>query len=282
MSIKDLTVVITSFRSENTIQECLKHIDEECRVINVENSNDKEHKKNIEKNFKNVECILAGENLGYAKANNIGLKNTKTKYALILNPDSRLSPDALKNFFIAAEKHPDFAMIGPSLMNFDPNKTKLFKTNNIEPKESIRGHAMFLNLSQFKEIGFFDENFFIYLEEIDLCRRLVKKEKKIYIDSNIEIFHKGGKSHDPSINFEMELSRNWHWMWSQFYFQKKHRGYLFSFIQTIPKLFSTILRIILYILLLNKEKLLIYFYRLKGITSGILGQNSWYRPKTKN
>ena len=53
MSIKDLTIVITSFRSENAIQECLKHIDEECRVINVENSDDKEHKKNIEKNFKN-------------------------------------------------------------------------------------------------------------------------------------------------------------------------------------------------------------------------------------
>jgi len=282
MSIKDLTIVITSFRSENVIQECLKHIDKECKVINIENSDNQEHKKNIEKNFKNVECILAGENLGYAKANNIGLENTKTKYALILNPDARLSSNALKNFFIAVEKHPDFAMIGPGLMNFDPNKNKLFKKNNLEPTKSIRGYAMFLNLSQFQGIGFFDEKFFIYLEEIDLCRRLVKKGKKIYIDPNIEIFHKGGKSHDSSINFEMELSRNWHWMWSQFYFQKKHSGYLSSFVQTIPKFLSTILRIILYSLLLNKGKLLIYFYRLKGIISGILGQSSWYRPKIKN
>ncbi len=279
MSIKDLTIVITSFRSENAIQECLKHIDEECRVINVENSDDKEHKKNIEKNFKNVECILAGENLGYAKANNIGLKNTKTKYALILNPDSRLSPDALKNFFIAAEKHPDFAMIGPSLMNFDPNKTKLLKTNNIEPKESIRGHAMFLNLSQFKEIGFFDENFFIYLEEIDLCRRLVKKEKKIYIDSNIEIFHKGGKSHDPSINFEMELSRNWHWMWSTFYFYKKNYSYFYAISKVYKNFLSSFFKFIFYSLILNKEKKMIYYQRLSGILNGIIGSKSWYRPK---
>tara|TARA_A100001011_G_scaffold382688_1_gene452835 strand:+ start:1877 stop:2725 length:849 start_codon:yes stop_codon:yes gene_type:complete len=282
MSIKDLTILITSFRSENAIQECLRHIDKECKVINIENSNNQEHKINIEKNFKNVECILSGENLGYAKANNIGLKNTKTKYALILNPDSRLSPDALKNFFLSVEKHPDFAMIGPNLMNFDTNKNKLFKKNNLELTKNIKGHAMFLNLSQFKDIGFFDENFFIYLEEIDLCRRLVNKGKKIYIDPNIEISHKGGKSHDPSINFEMELSRNWHWMWSQFYFQKKYNGYFYSVLQIMPKFFSTSFKIIFYSLLLKKEKLLIYYYRLKGIISGVLGQSSWYRPKIKN
>ena len=79
MSIKDLTVVITSFRSEKVIIECLKCIDQECKVINVENSNDKEYKNKIESKFKNVNCILTGENLGYAKANNIRLKNTETK-----------------------------------------------------------------------------------------------------------------------------------------------------------------------------------------------------------
>ena len=72
-------------------------------------------------------------------------------------------------------------------MNFDTNKNKLFKKTNLELTKNIKGHAMFLNLSQFKDIGFFDENFFIYLEEIDLCRRLVNKGKKIYIDPNIEM-----------------------------------------------------------------------------------------------
>ena len=86
---------------------------------------------------------------------------------------------------------------------------------------------MFLNLSQFKEVGFFDENFFLYLEEIDLCRRVIKNGKKIYIDSNIQISHEGAKSVDSSISFEIELTRNWHWMWSKFYFQKKYYGYFF-------------------------------------------------------
>ena len=140
---------------------------------------------------------------------------------------------------------------------------------------------MFLNISQFKEVGFFDENFFLYLEEIDLCRRVIKSGKKIYTDSNIEIFHEGAKSVDSSISFEVELTRNWHWMWSKFYFQRKYYGYFFSLIQVIPKFFSNIFKIILYSLLFNKKKSLVYFYRLRGIISAVLGQTSWYRPRIK-
>ena len=69
---------------------------------------------------------------------------------------------------------------------------------------------MFLNLQQFQKIGFFDENFFIYFEEIDLCKRLKNNNKKIYLDFGIEIEHIGGSSHNKQINYEMELSRNWH------------------------------------------------------------------------
>ena len=79
MSIKDITVVITSFKSKDKIRNCLNSIDSECKVINVENSNDENYKKKIESEFNNVTCILSGKNLGYAKANNIGIKNAKTK-----------------------------------------------------------------------------------------------------------------------------------------------------------------------------------------------------------
>ena len=65
-------------------------------VIIVENSNDKNFKK-IENSFSNVKCILAGENKGYSSANNIGLSIVKTKYALVLNPDTVLDKKAIKN-----------------------------------------------------------------------------------------------------------------------------------------------------------------------------------------
>ena len=165
--------------------------------------------------------------------------------------------------------------------NIEKDNNTDFSSNSIKSVDSIKGYAMFINLSQFKEVGFFDENFFLYLEEIDLCRRLIKNGKKIYVDSNIKIFHEGAKSVDSSISFEVELTRNWHWMWSKFYFQQKYYGYFFSLIQFIPKIFSNIFKIILYYSMFNKKKSLVYFYRLRGIISAVLGQGSRYRPKIK-
>ena len=138
---------------------------------------------------------------------------------------------------------------------------------------------MLLNLDQFNDVGFFDENFFIYLEEIDLCKRLKKKNKKIFLDKKIIIYHKGGSSHNEKINFEMELSRNWHWMWSTFYFNKKHYGYLKSLYEISGKFFSSIIKLIFYILIFNKIKRRIYFQRFSGLLNSIIGKSSWYRPK---
>ena len=68
MSIQDITIVITSFKSDEKIKDCLNSIDNKCKVLLIENSNDIEFKKKIEKDFANVECILTGENIGYGRA----------------------------------------------------------------------------------------------------------------------------------------------------------------------------------------------------------------------
>ena len=138
---------------------------------------------------------------------------------------------------------------------------------------------MFLNLPQFKDVGFFDENFFIYLEEVDLCRRLLKKNKKIYWGENVPIYHQGGQSHDSLVNYQMELSRNWHWMWSTFYYNKKYKGFFISILIILPKLFSAIMKVLIYSLVFNKEKKEIYYHRLSGLFNAIMGKSSWHRPK---
>ena len=207
-----ITVVINTFKSEDQINRCLDSIDKEIKVIVVENSKNTQFKNLIEKKYQNVECILSGENLGYAKGNNFGLSKVKSEYALILNPDASLEKNTIQNFFKIIQKIDDFAIVGPAKQE-EYLKTE-FENKKNQPFEvdKLKGFAMFLNLKQFDEIGFFDENFFIYLEEIDLCKRLKDKNKKIYLDHNILINHIGGSSHNKSINFEMELSRNWHWM----------------------------------------------------------------------
>ena len=278
MSINDITVVITTFRSEDKIKNCLNSIDRQCKVLIIENSDNSGFKKKIEEEFTNVNCILAGQNFGYAKANNLGLKKVKTKYALILNPDASLEESTLNNFLKTSEMIPDFAIMGPYVQE-DKDKNNL---ENFEPKivSNVKGFAMFLNLKEFREIGFFDENFFIYFEEIDLCKRLTNLNKKIYLVPSIKINHSGGQSHNESVNRAMELSRNWHWMWSTFYYHKKYKGYLPSLLIILPKLVSAFLKIFLYILIRNHEKKEIYYHRFSGIINSIIGKSSWYRPKT--
>ena len=79
MEIKDLTVIIATFKSENKIFSCINSIPDKLRILVVENSKNEKFKQKIENDYSNVKCILAGENKGYASANNIGLSQVKTK-----------------------------------------------------------------------------------------------------------------------------------------------------------------------------------------------------------
>ena len=275
MEFKELTVIIVTFKSDNIISKCLNAISKDIKVIIVENSNNINFKKNIEEKYPNVNCILSGENKGYGSANNIGLRKVRTKYALVLNPDSTLTKNSIKNFFITASKIKDFWLIGP-MNNQSVNKLDFVSGNTIEVN-TLKGFAIFFNMEKFDN-NFFDENFFLYFEEIDLCKRIIKKNGKILLDKNVIIEHEGSGSVEKKNTLELEKKRNWHWMWSTFYFQKKHYGFLFAIFIILPKFFSSIIKSIFYTFVFDKEKKEIYYYRLKGILNSIFGKKSWYRP----
>ena len=273
----DLTIVINTFNSDEKIYSCLDSINQDYKILIIENSKNIKFKENIEKKYSNVFCELTGENLGYAKGNNLGLSKVKSSFALILNPDTLIKKKSIDNFFNTALKYDDFAIIAPAVQEKKDFKISE-KNNNVFEVESVKGFAMFLNLDKFKDVGFFDDNFFIYFEEIDLCRRLKQLNKKIYLDSSIKIDHMGGSSHNQSIDFEMELSRNWHWMWSTFYYHKKYSGFFYAVIKISSKFFSALTKVLFYSILLNNNKKKIYFQRLSGLFNSITGKKSWYRP----
>ena len=282
MSYDKITIIINTFQSEDKIHQCIDSIASKVKVIVIENSDNINLKKELENKYNNIQCFLTGKNLGYAKGNNLGISKVKSEYALVLNPDAILASDALDKLLTTANKLSDFAIIGPAKQNefskFDLNKNE----DHVFKVDSLKGFAMLLNLDQFKDIGFFDENFFIYLEEIDLCKRLKNKNKKIYLDKNVLIHHLGGSSHNEIINYEMELSRNWHWMWSTFYFNKKHYGYFKALFSVGRKFFSSLIKLLFYSLIFNTYKKKIYLQRFSGLFNSIIGNKSWYRPKIKN
>jgi len=280
MSIKDITVIVATFKSDKNVINCLNSINRECKIIIVENSNNIDFKENIEKKFNNVQCILAEKNIGYGRANNIALKRVKTSYALILNPDAILANSSLENLNRAIELINDFAILAPEEQD---GKIRINNKNENEllfkPTQNTKGFAMLLKLSEFKDIGFFDESFFLYFEDIDLCKRLNDNNKKIFLVSNLKINHLGAQSSSEDISWERELTRNWHWMWSTFYYHKKHSGFFISLLQVLPKLISAIFKFIIYSVLKKNKKKKIYLMRFLGLVNAIKGKSSWYRPK---
>ena len=99
------------------------------------------------------------------------------------------------------------------------------------------------------------------------------------VDPKIIIDHEGGGSVKLSSAVELEKNRNWHWMWSTFYFHKKYQGFLIALIMVIPKLFTSIFKVIFYSLIFNKNLKNLYLCRLSGLFNSIIGKKSWYRPR---
>ncbi len=282
---QNLSVVIVSFKSEHVIENCINSIDSEIEIVIIDNSNNDQFKKKIETKYKNVKCILSNENLGMGAGNNLGIKNVNKDFVLILNPDVALEKNSMGEIFIASKDIDDFAIIAPiSSKNEFPNyilkKGSSFDLDNPFEVVSVDGYAMLLNLKKLKQLNFdfFDENFFLYLENEDLCKRLIENNQNIYIVPKSKIHHLGGKAVDPKYKNEIEYLRNWHWMWSKFYFNKKHYGYLIALLKVSKNLISAKIKFFYYLITFNTFKRKIYQMRLLGLISSMIGKNSYYRP----
>ena len=288
ISRQNLTVIIVTFKSENVIHNCIQSIGSDIKILIVDNSNSKEFKENIENKYKNVSCILSEKNSGMGAGNNLVIKKIKTDYAFILNPDIVLEPNSIDRLIEESKKLQSFGIISPIEINEDypnykliDNSKKNTDTNEPFKVKSVDGYSMLINLKRLNQIDnfyYFDENFFMYLENDDLCKRLNKKNEDIYIIPKSKIKHLGGQAVNDKYKTEIELSRNWHWVWSKFYFNKKHYGYIFALLNGLPNFISSISKFIFYLILNNKKKN-IYLKRSMGSINAILGKSSSYRPK---
>ena len=173
----------------------------------------------------------------------------------------------------------------PNFKPYDQNKIPYY---NSEPFKvlSVDGFAMILNLKRinnlnnFEKFKYFDENIFLYLENDDLCKRVIDNNENIYIVPKSKIKHLGASAVDKKYAHQIELSRNWHWVWSKFYFNKKHYGFLNSLMTSLPTFFSSVIKYLFYFLF-NKKKKEIYLHRAKGFLNAILGKKSFFRPIIK-
>ena len=279
---ENLTVIIVTIKSQNIIDDCLQSINPDIKKIIVENSSDQEFIKYLKKKYKNIECYLTGKNLGMGPGNNFGIEKSNTRYVMILNPDTILKSNTLNQIF-EVSKNLEFAILSPLSDNKDYPNYKIYRNlknsqSDLIEVDQIDGYVMILDKQQFNK-NFFDEKIFMYLENDDLCLRIKKSNKKIFICRNSMISHLGAKAVDKKYFNELEYSRNWHWNWSKFYFRKKHYGFIKAFASGYLTFVRSIFKSLYFLIINNKFKSKLYYCRASGFINAALNKKSWFRPR---
>ncbi len=284
----EITFVIVSLEAVKGVRNCLKNIGNNYEVIVAENSNNQNIKEEIENNYKNAKCILLGKNYGYGSAANRGISFVKTKFAFLINADIEILDYQIKNIENEINKlNNDFSIVTPfydDFLDFIKIKNdKFFKYNkkidinkNIELVPFIKGSSMLFNLSKFED-KIFDEKFFFFFEEIDVCKRINLANQNIYLINNIKIKHLGGEGIEHKDIDEISRFRNWHYYWSSFYYHKKHYGFYLSFMIHFTKLIKFFFLKYFY-KFSNKFESEIFDCRFSGLLSSIQGKKSTEGP----
>jgi GT2 family glycosyltransferase len=225
----DLTIIIVSFNSARFITRCLDFIkknppNRSFEIYVVDNNSKDESPQIIKKYYPEVKLMRNNENFGFSYANNQAIVRSKGKYLLVLNPDTIVTRGALDAMVGFMEEHTDVGVGGAKTLNFDGSIqyscrrfptlfysffgrqslfTRFLPYNRISRKylmmdedyskdlevDWVFGASMIIRRKALEETGIFDEDYFIFVEDTDLCYRMKKNNWKVYFISNAVIFH---------------------------------------------------------------------------------------------
>lgn len=283
------TLLIMSFHSEHLVTKLVDSVDKDIPILIVENSQNYELKKKLEEKYQNVKVIVPEKNLGFAKGANLGINESKTEYVFLNPADVFLPKKCITELLDCMKEFNDFAMLAPTYKD-----EKVYKNYELYSHKSSVNHSLakkygikevdiidgtfVIKKSAFKNVGFFDENIFIYFEPWDLSKRVILDGKKIYVCDNIKFEHLGGQSHNPIFNFEATLSRNWHYCWSKFYYLRKYKNYFYALRKTSPIFLRALIKCIKFKVTNNKVSYQIHMAEIKGLVSAYFLKKSSYRP----
>jgi len=244
-----LSIQIVNFRSRHYLERCLFSIWEnlpailhtEVIIIN----NDEEPLDRATADIGSglaVQIVEIGKNIGFGSAHNAGFRQSRGEYILLLNPDAKIAPSVLDKMLGVFAEDEKIGIVGPLLVDsvgqvqpdcFGAHRTPLSTIKNkifgrrerqalagekAFKTDWVSGGSMMIRRDVFEKTGGFDENFFMYFEDVDLCARARKSGSIVAIHPAARIFHESGKS------FSSEQEKKKHYYASQDYYTKKHFG----------------------------------------------------------
>ncbi len=284
-NFNNLTIILITYKSDDIIYDFIEKIPRNIKTIVVENSNNLNLKKNIENKFSNT-LVYLKENKGFSSAFNLAVKKVQTEYFIHLSPDLIINFEEIDIFFEYAKKLDDkFCALGPRFVNTKKRGHKQIDQNlEIGKIKSIHGSYMFFNKKRFYDVGEWDENIFLYFEELLFCTKGSKIKLYSYQINKIKaetsgttVVIKDLKEKNKWLNLLI-----WHFIWSKFYVSKLRYGFTISLLIFIPIIFRTIIKIAIYTMVKNNSKYEKYRFRLKGLYSSILGKKSFLRIEDIN
>ena len=279
--MKKASIVIVTYNSAAVIENCLGSISVGIEVFVVDNASSDETCTLIKEKFPHINLIKNEENVGFGRANNLALRQVKTEFALVLNPDTVLQENSIKNLLIAADKYEDAAIIAPVLYHEDGTMQQSYKTDvfareknrckYIEPggdlcADFLSGAVMLLRISSFNDIGFFDENIFLFYEDDDICLKAKKAGHSLVMAKNAKVMHMLGKSSPATIS--SIYFKNKHLIWSRIYLQAKYKSKLSAKMMAIRLALINFIKLLAYGFIFNKIKFVKTWGRLVGAVLG--------------
>jgi hypothetical protein len=257
-SNKELSIIIVSYNTKSILlqnyQQIIKFSLKNFEIIIIDNnSHDKSYEAIKEHAAPNLTLIKNKTNLGFTKAVNQGIKKAQGQYILLLNPDTIPNQQAIQKLLSFSKKHPKSGLVGGKMIHFKTGKTngtcvaqptfltglfeftnlkKIFKNNphsrnfyykNLKinkPLEvvGLSGGFLLFKKELVKQVGFLDENFFMYLEDVDFGIRVKQRGYKNYYIPSAQIIHDSGSSSKNS-KYRINVTA---WRNSRNYFFQKH------------------------------------------------------------
>jgi GT2 family glycosyltransferase len=297
--LKNLSIIIVTHNNRSDLVQTLSSLLARSSSLNheiivVDNASNDGSLEIVKNQFPLVKRIGLDENIGFARANNVGVSQASGKFLFLLNSDTFVPEGTIHKLLELKEKHPEFGIVSPMVLN--PDKTlqpswgkdlhlfsevflKYFshmwyawqfkrKGGKISQNvDWVSGACFLIEHRLFEQVGGFDENFFLYVEDADLCRRIRQLGYTIHLTSEAWIIHYQGQSVSQYPGRFLHQAKR-----SQLYYYSKHNGHCSASILRLYLLLRFSLKLLIGRLHRDQQKQRIY----AGVLSAVKGFHHEY------
>ena len=271
--INEITIIIILYEEKtDLVLQCLENI-KNFKIIIVDNAGNISLEKKIKEKYEIYKYFLNKKNYGFSKAANKAIKECDTEYILNLQADCIISNEEILKLLKSHKKYENCFITSPTFYNKDsklsynagvlPEKNNERYILNLEGDvcvETVLGSTILFKKKDILELGLFDENFFLYYVDFELCRRIIKNKKTIIQIFDAKVQHEHGQIKVKNA-LKRIFIRNYNFTFDELYYFFKINEHFKIFKNLKKKIPNYIIKLIINFFLLRLSQSVYYFSR---------------------